>query len=254
MACGDSAYGSATNLNWLVNEKRITPYIPVIDKSKRADGTFSREDFVFDAERNVYTCPAGKMLTTTGRVHPDHAIRYFASVPECRVCPLKPKCCPNMPARRIVRDINEEARDVARINCSVGPRPKPLICLPMHPLGLWRKGFEHVRVAAESSPYLFRHGKAPVAQVLLLAFIREPVASSAGEQRARAMSKPDVPAAEAPKTAEPPPVTAVAPAPRVVLPGAPAERPESAGESRGVALPTARARCRAAGGTRLAAE
>ncbi len=111
---GDSAYGSATNLNWLVNEKRITPYIPVIDKSKRADGTFSREDFVFDAERNVYTCPAGKMLTTTGRVHLDHAIRYFASVPECRVCPLKPKCCPNMPARRIVRDINEEARDVAR--------------------------------------------------------------------------------------------------------------------------------------------
>jgi hypothetical protein len=87
-----------------------------------------------------------------------------------------------------------------------------------------------------------------------VAFIREPVASSAGEQRARAMSKPDVPAAEAPKAAEPPPVTAVAPAPRVVLPGAPAERPESAGESRGVALPTARARCRAAGGTRLAAE
>ena len=52
------------------------------------------------------------------------------------------------------------------------------------------------------------------------------------------MSKPDVPAAEAPKAAEPPPVTAVAPAPRVVVPGAPAARPESAGESRGVALPT----------------
>jgi hypothetical protein len=30
------------------NEKRIAPHIPVIDKSKRDDGTFSREDFTFD--------------------------------------------------------------------------------------------------------------------------------------------------------------------------------------------------------------
>ena len=43
-----------------------------------------------------------------------HAIRYFASVPNCRVRPLKPTCCPNMPARRIARDVNEHARDVAR--------------------------------------------------------------------------------------------------------------------------------------------
>src|SRR5262245_14758097 len=41
----DTAYGSAANLNWLVNEKKIAPHIPVIDKSKREDGTFSREDF-----------------------------------------------------------------------------------------------------------------------------------------------------------------------------------------------------------------
>ena len=41
-------------------------------------------------------------------------MRYIAPVPVCRACPLKPKCCPNMPARRIVRDITEDARDVAR--------------------------------------------------------------------------------------------------------------------------------------------
>ena len=38
----DTAYGSAETLNWIVNEKRIAPHIPVIDKSKREDGTFSR--------------------------------------------------------------------------------------------------------------------------------------------------------------------------------------------------------------------
>ena len=35
-------------------------------------------------------------------------------VPVCRACPLKPKCCPNMPARRVLRDVNEDARDIAR--------------------------------------------------------------------------------------------------------------------------------------------
>jgi Transposase DDE domain len=85
-----------------------------IDKSKREDGTFSREDFSFDQEQNIYICPAGKVLTTTGHIGPDHALRYQASLPDCRACVLKPKCCPNMPSRRIVRDVNEDARDIAR--------------------------------------------------------------------------------------------------------------------------------------------
>src|SRR6201993_263581 len=53
----DTAYGSAETLNWLVSDKKIEPHIPVIDKSRREDGTFSRADFIFDEERNVYVCP-----------------------------------------------------------------------------------------------------------------------------------------------------------------------------------------------------
>ena len=44
----DSAYGAAPMLNWLVEEKRIVPHVPVHDRSKRDDGTFSREDFRYD--------------------------------------------------------------------------------------------------------------------------------------------------------------------------------------------------------------
>jgi Transposase DDE domain len=54
------------------------------------------------------------MLTTTGHIGPDHAIRYQASRSDCGACVLKQKCCPNMPFRRIARDVNEAARDVAR--------------------------------------------------------------------------------------------------------------------------------------------
>jgi transposase len=38
---GDSAYGSAEMLNWLVYEQGIEPHVPVFDKSTRTDGTFS---------------------------------------------------------------------------------------------------------------------------------------------------------------------------------------------------------------------
>jgi transposase len=111
----DTAYGSGATLNWLVKDKKIAPHIPVIDKSNREDGTFSREDFTFDKERNVYTCPAGKLLTTTGKlVNDGETLLYRASMPDCRQCPLKERCCPNMPRRRIPRSIYEEARDVAR--------------------------------------------------------------------------------------------------------------------------------------------
>src|SRR5262245_61718469 len=44
----DSAYGSVATLNWIVTEKNIAPHIPVIDKSKREDGTFSHKNFTFD--------------------------------------------------------------------------------------------------------------------------------------------------------------------------------------------------------------
>jgi transposase len=111
----DTAYGSGATLNWLVKDKKIAPHIPVIDKSNREDGTFSREDFTFDKERNAYTCPAGKLLTTTGKlVNDGETLLYRASMIDCRQCPLKQQCCPNMPLRRIPRSIYQEARDVAR--------------------------------------------------------------------------------------------------------------------------------------------
>jgi hypothetical protein len=111
----DTADGSGATLNWLVKDKKIAPHIPVIDKSNREDGTFSREDFSFDKERNVYTCPAGKVLTTTGKlVNDGETLLYLASTRDCRGCLFKMKCCPKTPFRRIPRSIYEEARDVVR--------------------------------------------------------------------------------------------------------------------------------------------
>ena len=112
----DTAYGSA-NLHFLVDEKGIEPHVPVIDKSKREDGTFSREDFIYDVEHDHCICPNGKIVPRSTRMRKarsDDMISYFSRVVDCRACPLKSRCCPKSPSRKITRHIHEAARDVAR--------------------------------------------------------------------------------------------------------------------------------------------
>jgi transposase len=111
---GDSAYGSGEMLEWLVHERGIEPHVPVFDKSKRSDGSFSREDFTYDHQGDVYFCPAGKMLTCKGTVVNDNQLLYRASKYDCDACRLKPRCCPKEPARKVPRSIYEGARDMAR--------------------------------------------------------------------------------------------------------------------------------------------
>ena len=111
---GDTNYGVAAMLGWLVDEKMIAPHVPVWDKSEHHDGTFSRSDFAFDSENNRYICPAGKYLKPAQRSQQKNPYRYRASLYDCRVCQLKSKCCPNMAIRKIDRSPYEPARDIAR--------------------------------------------------------------------------------------------------------------------------------------------
>ena len=118
----DAGYGSADMVGWLVDERGIEPHVKLMDKSERMDGTFSRSDFIYDPEANVYVCPGGKELKKYHRnfskprdgLTKSGTLLYFARKHDCDVCALKPKCCPNMPARKIPRSIHEAARDKAR--------------------------------------------------------------------------------------------------------------------------------------------
>jgi IS5 family transposase len=109
---GDSVYGAVRLLKWLVDRK-ITPHIPVWDKSARHDGTFSRADFVFDPQRNVYICPGGAELTSTGNIDQGHIVYYRANKNDCSACSLKLKCT-TAPMRKVTRDVNEDVRDRVR--------------------------------------------------------------------------------------------------------------------------------------------
>src|ERR1700757_4947698 len=109
---GDTVYGAVRLLKWLVN-RGITPHIPVWDKSARSDGTFSRSDFVFDPERNIYVCPGGAKLTSAGNIDQGHIVYYRASKNDCSTSALKPKCTTAI-VRKITRDLNEQVRDQIR--------------------------------------------------------------------------------------------------------------------------------------------
>jgi hypothetical protein len=109
---GDTAYGAVRLLKWLV-DRSITPHIPVWDKSARPDGTFSRADFAFEPERNIYVCPGGAELTSTGNIDQGHIVYYRASKNDCSTCSLKPKCTTAV-SRKITRDLNEDVRDRVR--------------------------------------------------------------------------------------------------------------------------------------------
>ena len=74
---------------WTARSRRTSP---VWDKSARSDGTFSRADFVFDRSRDIYICPKGKLLHTTGTVIEASTLRYRASKRDCDVCAFKMQC------------------------------------------------------------------------------------------------------------------------------------------------------------------
>lgn len=119
---GDTAYGVAPFLGWLVDEKQIEPHVPVWDKSDGKEGLFGRSDFTWKAEADHYVCPAGKLITHGHRnfkkprkgITKDNTIIYRAKTSDCAACEYKQQCCPNTPHRKIARSIHEAARDVAR--------------------------------------------------------------------------------------------------------------------------------------------
>lgn len=119
---GDTNYGSAAMLGWLVDEKQIEPHVPVWDKTQHQDGVFSRSDFEWSEQANEYRCPAGKALRCDWRPFKNPRTRitkadtfiYRSSERDCAACPMKARCCPTMPFRKITRSIHESARDVAR--------------------------------------------------------------------------------------------------------------------------------------------
>src|SRR5947208_9601407 len=119
---GDTNYGTAAILGWMVDEKHIEPHVPVWDMTQRNDETLSSSDFQWDEQADEYRCPEGHLLRSQWRafkklrthVTKADTIVYRSSKGDCANCPMKARCCPNTPTRKIARSVHESARDIAR--------------------------------------------------------------------------------------------------------------------------------------------
>jgi len=92
-----------------------TGVAPIVPKTLTSSGTkrgfFTRQDFIYDAERDHYTCPAGAKLTKIHR-RADHTEDFdrYRHLSACVTCPLRPRCTPT-PRRIIKRWENEDVLD-----------------------------------------------------------------------------------------------------------------------------------------------
>lgn len=87
----DKCYGTGPFLAWL-KDHNVTPHIPVLDRQSQTKDIFTREAFAFDAERNVFICPQGKLLKHRNAQHATRIHTYRASESDCRSCPVKDQC------------------------------------------------------------------------------------------------------------------------------------------------------------------
>lgn len=59
---GDGAYGAGEILTWMVDEKMNAPNVTRLEPPRAPTDNFRLKDFVYDKERDLYTCPYGKEL------------------------------------------------------------------------------------------------------------------------------------------------------------------------------------------------
>jgi hypothetical protein len=106
---GDSAYGTTENIA-AVEQAGIRAYMPLTGAGK-ARPYFSKEEFAYDPELNIYQCPAGEILTPkTFRTARNQVI--YKTVPgTCDSCSMRARCTDNKTGRQVLRHRDERYVD-----------------------------------------------------------------------------------------------------------------------------------------------
>lgn len=154
-ALADTGYYNGNALK-ACEEDGIVAYVPQAKRTARleAQGRISHEEFVYDAEANVYRCPAGQPLTPTdgrktntgGRIE----IRYVSRKSDCDACALRLRCLSaKTPTRTIQRWEHEDVLDRHRARMKdAEPQMRRRAELAEHPFGTLkcRAGYRHFLV------------------------------------------------------------------------------------------------------------
>ena len=122
---GDTAYGTTENIS-AVERAGIRAYMPLTGAGKKARPFFSKEEFAYDAERDLYRCPAGEVLLPRANNTARRLTVYKADAGTCERCELRSRCTENKTGRQVLRYFDERYVDRVRAYRGTFPYEKAL--------------------------------------------------------------------------------------------------------------------------------
>jgi transposase len=126
-------------------EAGMTPLVPRPRTSANAArGLFTKDDFVYDAGRDAYRCPAGSVLTyRSTTVELGRTIKNYRT-PACGRCALKPRCTRNKDGRKITRWVDEHLLEAMDARLQRAPEVfRQRTALSEHPFGTMKRAMDH---------------------------------------------------------------------------------------------------------------
>jgi transposase len=132
-------------------DEKITAYVPVPELGNaQRRGLFTRAEFVYDADRDLYVCPQGVELTVMSRT--SRKARYrkefrIYATKQCQGCPLRAQCTTSKYGRRIKRWVHHEVLE--RLQTRMRAHPEMLQrrkALSEHPFGTIKVAMNHERL------------------------------------------------------------------------------------------------------------
>ena len=142
----DTGYYNSADVSRCV-EAGMQPLIPKADTSANtAQGLYGKSRFRYDANKDVYVCPAGQELTYRFETYElGRGLRYYRAR-QCRSCPLRPACTRNKANRTITREDNEHLMEAMAQRVKANP-PKMKLRKQLceHPFGTIKRalGYDH---------------------------------------------------------------------------------------------------------------
>jgi len=125
-------------------DQGITPLVPrPLTSANEARGLFTKDDFRYDADADVYRCPAGETLTCRSTtVELGRTIKNYRTN-ACGRCALKPRCTRNKDGRKITRWVDEHLLEAMEQRLG---RDRALFAqrkaLAEHPFGTMKRGMD----------------------------------------------------------------------------------------------------------------
>lgn len=146
----DGGYFASEEIKACEDEK-ITAYVPMPELGNaQRRGLFTRAEFTYDVERDLYVCPQGAELTVMSRTRKAarNAKEFCVyATRQCAGCPLRAQCTTSKHGRRVKRWVHHEVLE--RLQARLAAHPEVLRRrkgLAEHPFGTIKVALNHERL------------------------------------------------------------------------------------------------------------